>query len=98
MFKSVVFLVHGLIFILVALVGIAPIFSIAAPDPGRDPIYNWVWGSMIGFFIILVWVSAFVQLRIKKVKVFLISVIGLIAFFILTYQFIYPLVLDLFLE
>ncbi|WP_426867810.1 hypothetical protein [Jeotgalibacillus proteolyticus] len=98
MFKAAVFLVHGLIFILVALVGIAPLFSIAAPDPGSDPIYNWVWGSMIGLFIILVWVSAYVQLRIKKVKVFLISVIGLIAFFILTYQFIYPFVLNLFLE
>ena len=98
MFKAAVYLVHGLIFILVALIGIGPMFSIAAPDPDRDPIYNWGWSSMIGIFIILVLVSAFVQLRIKKVWVFLISVIGLIAFFILTLQYIYPFVLNLFLE
>ena len=98
MFKAAVYLVHGLIFILVALIGIGPMFSIAAPDPDRDPIYHWGWGSMIGIFIILVLVSAFVQLRIKKVWVFLISVIGLIAFFILTLQYIYPFVLNLFLE
>ncbi|WP_041061554.1 hypothetical protein [Jeotgalibacillus campisalis] len=98
MFKTAVYLVHGLLFILVALVGLSPVLSIAAPDQGRDQIYNWVWGSMIVIFMLLVLGSAFVQLRIKKGRVFLLSVIGLIAFFILTYQYIYPFVLNLFLE
>lgn len=68
-------------------------FSIAAPDP--DQTYG-VWVSMIVIFNILVLVSAFVQIKIKKVWVFLISIIGLIALFILTLQYIYPYVLDLF--
>ena len=68
-------------------------FSIAAPDPNQT--YG-VWVSMIVIFNILVLVSAFVQLMIKKVWVFLISTIGLIALFILTLQYIYPYVLDLF--
>lgn len=93
MFKAAVYLVHGLIFILVTLIGIGPAFSIAAPNP--DQTYG-VWVSMIVIFIILVLVSTFVQLRIKKVWVFLISTIGLIALFILTLQYIYPYVLDLF--
>lgn len=95
MFKPAVYLVHGLIFILVTLIGLSPIFSIATPDP--DQTYG-VWVSMIVIFNILVLVSAFVQLRIKKVWVFLISTIGLIALFILTLQYMYPYVLDLFLE
>ena len=93
MFKAAVYLVHGLIFILVILIGIGPMFSIAAPGP--DQTYG-VWVSMIVIFNILVLVSAFVQLRIKKVWVFLISTIGLIALFILTLQYIYPYVLDFF--
>lgn len=93
MFKAAVYLVHGLIFILVILIGIGPMFSIAAPDPNQT--YG-VWVSMIVIFNILVLVSAFVQIKIKKVWVFLISTIGLIALFILTLQYIYPYVLDLF--
>ena len=93
MFKAAVYLVHGLIFILVILIGIGPMFSIAAPDP--DQTYG-VWVSMIVIFNILVLVSAFVQIKIKKVWVFLICTIGLIALFILTLQYIYPYVLDLF--
>ena len=93
MFKPAVYLVHGLIFILVTFIGLAPAFSIAEPDPNQT---YWVWVSMIVIFNILVLVSAFVQLRIKKVWVFLISTIGLIALFILTLQYIYPYILDLF--
>lgn len=93
MFKAAVYLVHGLILILVILIGIGPMFSIAAPDSNQT--YG-VWVSMIVIFNILVLVSAFVQLKIKKVWVFLISTIGLIALFILTLQYIYPYVLDLF--
>ena len=98
MFNAAVCLIHGIIFILVALLGIGPLFSIAAPDPDPDPIINWGWGSMIVIFMIFVLVSAFVQLRIKKVWVFLLSVIGLIAFYILTLLYIYPFVLNLFLK
>ena len=93
MFKAAVYLVHGLIFILVTLIGLAPALSIAEPDPNQT--YG-VWVSMIVIFNILVLVSAFVQVRIKKVWVFLISTIGLIALFILTLQYIYPYVLDFF--
>jgi hypothetical protein len=93
LFKAAVYLVHGLIFILVILIGIGPMFSIAAPDPEQT--YG-VWVSMIVIFNILVLVSAFVQIKIKKVWVFLISTIGLVVLFILTLQYIYPYVLDLF--
>ncbi|MBS4199197.1 hypothetical protein KHA93_05950 [Bacillus sp. FJAT-49732] len=93
MFKAAVYLVHGLIFILVILIGIGPMFSIAAPDPDQT---HGAWVSMIAIFNILVLVSAFVQLRIKKVWVFLISTIGLIALFILTLQYINPSVVGLF--
>ena len=93
LFKRAVYLVHGLIFILVTLIGLAPALSIAERNPNQT--YG-VWVSMIVIFNILVLVSAFVQLRIKKVWVFLISTIGLIALFVLTLQYIYPYVLDLF--
>lgn len=63
MFKRTVYLVHGLILILVTLIGLAPALSIAEPDPNQP--YG-VWVSMIVIFNILVLVSAFVQLRIKK--------------------------------
>ena len=78
---------------LVTLIGLAPALSIAEPDPNQT--YG-VWISMIVIFNILVLVSAFVQLRIKKVWVFLISTIVLIALFIVILQYIYPYMLDLF--
>ena len=87
------YLVHGLIFILVTLIGLAPALSIAEPDSNQT---YWVWVSMIVIFNVLVLVSTFVQLRIKKVWVFLISTIGLISLFILTLKYIYPYVLDFF--
>lgn len=92
MYKAAVYLVHGLIFIFVILIGIGPMFSIAAPDPNQT--YG-VWASMIMIFSIFVLVSAFVQLKIKKVWVFFISTIGLVALFILTLLYIYPYVLNL---
>ena len=92
MFKTAVYLVHGLIFILVTLIGLAPALSIAEPDSNQTYV---VWVSMIVIFNVLVLVSTFVQLRIKKVWVFLISTIGLIVLFILTLQYIYPYALDL---
>ena len=93
LFKVAVYLVHGLLFILINFIGIGPVFSIATPDPNQT--YG-VWVSIIVIFNILVLVSAFIQLRIKKVWVFSISTIGLIALFILTLQYIYPYVLDFF--
>ena len=93
MFKRAVFLVHGLIFIVVTLIGLAPALSIAERDSNQT---YWVWVSMIVIFNVLVLVSAFVQLRIKKVGVFFTSTIGLIALLIVTLQYIYPYVLDLF--
>ncbi|MED4475924.1 hypothetical protein [Oceanobacillus caeni] len=94
MFKAAVYLVHGIIFLLVTFIGLAPfLISIAPREPGET---YWVWFLTIVIFDILVLVSAFVQLRIKKVWVFLISIIGLIALFIITLQYIYPYVLNLF--
>ena len=96
MIKEAVYLVHGLIFILVILIGIGPMFSIAAPDPDQtDGIWGG-WVSMIVIFNILVLASAFVQIKIKKIWVFLLSTIGLIVLFLLTLQYIYPYVLNLF--
>ncbi|SHG38396.1 hypothetical protein SAMN05216225_102939 [Ornithinibacillus halophilus] len=81
LYKAAVYLVHGLLFILVFLIGIGPMFSISAPDPEQT--YG-VWISMIVIFNILVLVSAFVQLKLKKVWVFVLSIIGLLVLFILT--------------
>ena len=93
MFRTAVYLVHGLLFIGVNLIGIAPVFNIAAPDP--DQTYG-VWIAMIVILNILVLVSAFVQLTIKKVWVFFLSIVGLVALFMLSLQYIYPYVLDFF--
>ena len=95
MFKAAVYWIHVLLGILVVLLGIGPMFSIAAPDPSQTH-HGVVWFSMIVIFITLVVVSAFVQLMIKKVWVLLLSIIGLIAIFILTLQYIYPYVSGLF--
>ena len=71
MFKFAVILVHGLIFILATLIGLGGVFNISSPDPSRT--YE-VWFTAIAIFNILVVVSVFVQLKIKKVWVFLITV------------------------
>lgn len=95
MFRLTVILVHALIFILVTLVGLAGKYNPAPPDP--EATYG-VWFSTFAILNILVLVSAFVQLRMKKVWVFLISIISLIILFILTLQYIYPYVYRLILE
>ena len=75
MFRIAIILVHTLIFILGFIYFIAPIFSIASPDPGRE---DWVWFLSIAIFEALVIASASVQLRVRKVWLFLVSAIGLI--------------------
>ncbi|HLS06873.1 MAG TPA: hypothetical protein VK079_02890 [Bacillota bacterium] len=93
MFKLAVILVHALIFILVTIIGLAGKYNPAPPDPGAT--YG-IWFSTFAIFNILVLVSAFIQLWFKKVWVFLISIIGLLILFIVTLQYIYPYVYDLF--
>ena len=78
MFKFAVILVHGLIFILATLIGLGGVFNPSSPDPSRT--YE-VWFTAIAIFNILVVVSVFVQLKIKKVWVFLITVLGLLVLF-----------------
>lgn len=93
MFRLAVILVHTLLFILVTIVGLAGKYNPASPDP--EETYG-VWFSTFVIFNLLVLISAFIQLRIKKVWVFLLSIIGLMILFILTLQYIYPLFMDLF--
>ncbi|ATP40042.1 hypothetical protein CSE16_08265 [Solibacillus sp. R5-41] len=78
MFKFAVILVHGLIFILATLIGLGGVFNPSSPDPSRT--YE-VWFTAISIFNFLVVVSVFVQLKIKKVWVFLITVLGLLVLF-----------------
>lgn len=89
MFRLAVILVHALIFILVTIVCLTGIYNPAPPEPGTT---YALWISTFVIFNILVLISAFVQLRIKKIWVFLISIMGLIIIFILTLQYIYPYV------
>lgn len=87
MFRLAVILVHALLFILVTILGLAGIYNPASPEVGAT--YG-LWISTFILFNILVLLSAFVQLKLKKVWVFLTSIIGLIIIFILTLQYIYP--------
>lgn len=87
MFRILVILVHALIFILVTMIGLAGKYNPAPPEPEAN--YS-VWFSTFVIFNILVLISAYIQLKIKKVWVFLISVISLFILFVLTMQYIYP--------
>ena|SRR5699024_1069082 len=95
LFKKTVYVVHGLIFLLVTVIGIGPVFSIATPDPGGS--YK-VWTVMIVIFDLLVLVSAFIQLKIRKTWVLILSALGLVALFAVTLQYIYPYMLDFFVK
>jgi len=79
MYRLSVILIHALIFIVATIIGLGGKYNLASPEPGKTYV---VWFSAIAIFNILVIVSAFVQLRVRKIWVFLISVIGLIIFFI----------------
>ncbi|WJY27288.1 hypothetical protein [Sporosarcina trichiuri] len=98
MFKATVFLIHGLLFLAVFLLGIGPNFSIAAPDPDPAPVLSVGWAILIISFMALVFFSAFVQLKVKKVWVLLVSIIGLLAFFVLALLYIYPFVMNFFTD
>lgn len=79
MFRFSVILVHTVIFLLASFIGLAGKYNPAPPEPDKTYV---VWFSAIVIFNILVIVSAFIQLNVRKVWVFLISAIGLTAFFI----------------
>jgi len=74
MFKFAVIFVHGLIFIFATLISLGGYISIAPPDPSRMP---GVIFTAFAIFNILVIISIFVQLKVKKVWVFLVTVLGL---------------------
>lgn len=76
--KIRVVLIHVLIFILATIIGLAAVFNPAPSEPGE--IYG-VWFTSVAIFNILVIISAYLQLKVKKVWVFLITVLGLIVLF-----------------
>lgn len=88
-FMSLLFIVHFLILLFVVIIGLGGVMNPASSTP--DQTY-WLWFSTIVIFSIIVLVSAFVTLRLNKVWVSLISVIGLIALFIFTLYYIYPFI------
>ena len=78
MFKFSVFLVHGLIFIFAIFIAYFGVNSPAEPEP------NQKYGVLITAFAtynVLVIISLFTQLKIKKTSVFLISILVLIVLF-----------------
>lgn len=98
MFTAAVFLIHGLLLLAVFLLGIGPLFSIAAPDPDPDPALAVGWVVLIISFVALVFLSASVQLKVKKVWLLLVSIMGLPAFFVLALLYIYPFILNFFTD
>lgn len=98
LFTATVVVIHGLLLLAVFLLGIGPFFSIAAPDPDPDPALSVGWVVLIISFMALVFLSAFVQLKVKKVWSLLVSIIGLLAFFVLTLHYIYPFIMNFFTD
>ncbi|WP_096272141.1 hypothetical protein [Paucisalibacillus globulus] len=79
MFKIAVIVVHGLIFLLATFIGLgAVVFNISEPDPSRT---DWVWLAAFAIFNLLVIISSFVHLKLRKVWVLLFTVIGLLVLF-----------------
>lgn len=78
MFKIVVIFIHVLIFLLATIIGLGGVYNPAPPDPSRT---FEVWFTAIAIFNILVILSIFVQLKLKKVWVFSITVLGLVVLF-----------------
>jgi|SRR5690625_4255478 len=93
LFKFAVILVHAIIYIAVTIIGLGGKFNPAPLDPGAT--YG-VWFTTLAIFNILVILSALVQLRIKKVSIFLLLILGLIILFLITLQYIYPFFYELF--
>jgi len=93
MFKFATIFTHALIFILVTIIALSGKYNPAPPEPGAT--YG-VWFTTLGVFNLLVVVSAIIQLRLRKVSVFIGFIIGLVILFFLTVQYIYPFLLELF--
>lgn len=89
MFKFAVILVHTLIFLGVTLLGLAGKYNPAPPEPEAN---YWPWFTMIAMFNLLVLASAFIQLKIKKVWVFLLSILALFILLFLMLQYIWPII------
>ncbi|WP_426897807.1 hypothetical protein [Rossellomorea vietnamensis] len=80
MFKKIVITVHVFIFLVATIIGLGAVFNISAPDPNRT---HEVWFTAIAIYNILVLISMYAQLKLKKGWIFLITVLGLIALFVL---------------
>ena len=91
MYKLVVFLTYGLIFLAVIIIGVAGKFNPAAEE--IDASYG-MWYLTLGVFNLIVLIAAYLQWRIRSVWLFLISIVGLIVLFFLIFQYIYPYVLE----
>lgn len=87
MFRSVVIVTHALLILFVIFMGFAGKYNPAPADPNENYI---VWFLMIAIFNILILGSAFVQIKVKKTWLLIGSILGLIALFFITLQYIYP--------
>lgn len=76
-------MIHVLIFILATIIGLGGKYNSAPPESGKT---LEVWFSAIAIFNVIVIGAAIVQLRIRMVWVFLITVIALIVVLIYLLQ------------
>jgi len=79
LFRFSVIFIHGLIFIFATLIGLGAKYNIAAREP--DETYG-VWFTAVAIFNIIVIISAYVQLRLRNIWIFLITAVSLVAFFL----------------
>lgn len=87
MFKWSVIIIHTGIIIMALSIGLLGKYNIAAEEPGKT--YT-VWFSAIAIYCLLVICSAIWQLKIRKVFVFLISIIVLLLiFYVLPHAVLY---------
>lgn len=78
MFKIAVYVVHAIILILATFIGFAGVYNISSPDPERT--YE-VWFTAIAIFDVLVILSTYAQLRVKKVWLFVVTIVLLLVLF-----------------
>lgn len=78
MFRFAVIFVHAFLFIGAIFIGLVGKYNPSSPEPDKTYI---VWFLAIAIFAILVIGSAFVQLKLRKIWVFVLSTIGLLVLF-----------------
>lgn len=78
MYKLAVYSVHGIIFLFATFSGLAGVYNISDPDTSRN---FGIWFTAIAVYNIFIIVSAYIQLRLRKKTVFLITIIALFLLF-----------------